>query len=114
MELQIKRIQQERGITNLQLAAKLGVSAQYAGALANGRVGASLDKYEAIAEALNVKLWQLFADPSEYVLPSQIPATPIINQEQTTTTIQQQEEVKPDLIMVDRETGETRRYQELL
>ncbi len=105
MELQIKRIQKEKGINNLELAKRLGVSSQYAGALANGKVGASIDKYEAVAEALGVKLWQLFAPLADYMPAAQPAAKPITenNQEAQPTD-------GPDMILVDRATGATHRY----
>ncbi len=107
MELQIKRILNERHLTNRVLARKLGVSEQYIGTIVNGKAGASFDKYEKIADMLGVKLWQLFADPSEYTLTDgKTPAKqPPLNFSQ-----QIQADITPDLITVDRQTGETRRY----
>ena len=68
MELQIKHIKQEKGINNIELAEKLGISSQYAGTMPNCKVGASLDKYEEIANVLGVKVWLLFALKEEYIL----------------------------------------------
>ena len=132
MELQIKSIQKEKGITNLMLAERLGVTPQYAGAMANGKVGASIDKYEKIAEALGVRLWQLFAPQDEYILrngqedatdspaATETPSAqglPFCNDGSTTDTESPQEapkestaDRKPDLILIDRETGEPTRY----
>ena len=149
MELQIKRIQREKGVNNLVLAERLGITPQYAGAMASGKVGASLDKYEKIAEALGVHLWQLFAPKEEYTLtepqtdsPTAEPQTTDENNgsaqadaqtipthsgeeigsglPRTDTDPQQQylpfdrqepsTQIKPDLILIDRETGEPTRY----
>ena len=68
MELQIKNIMQQQGRTNQWLADQLGTSAQYAGQVAKGSNGATLAQYERIADALGVKLWQLFAPVEDYVL----------------------------------------------
>ena len=68
MELQIKRIQEEKKISNLELAEMMGVSPQYVGQLAKGTVGATIEKYEQVANLLGVKLWQLFAPKEEYIL----------------------------------------------
>lgn len=110
MDLQIKRIQKEKGINNLQLADLLGVSGQYAGALANGKVRGSIDKYEEIANALGVKLWQLFAPLDEYVIPDgKIEETNENIKVQLTDSEKGQDSI-PDIIIVDVNTGVTKKY----
>lgn len=112
INLQIKRILLEKGLTVRELASRLGLSDQYIGQIVNGRVGASVDKYETIANALGVKMWQLFADPSEYKLIDQTEEKP--NEDiqsgdlfQAATT---QQEEKPDMILIDRASGKTTKY----
>lgn len=83
MELQLKRILQEKGIDGKQLADKMGVSKQYISNVVNNR-GASIKMYEKIADILGVPLWRLFAPPSE--------------------------NGEPDLTLIDHATGETRQY----
>ena len=112
MNLQIKRILQEKGLTVRELASRLGLSDQYIGQIVNGRVGASVDKYETIANALGVKMWQLFADPSEYKLIDQTEEKP--NEEIRSGDLFQtspaQEMDKPDMILIERSTGKTLKY----
>lgn len=105
MELQIKRIQEEKGINNLMLAERMGVTPQYVGQVAKGSVGASIDKYEQIAEILGVKLWQLFAPKNEYKLTEEVETA---SQNQNSSHDYQDE--KPDLIVIDRSTGRTQNY----
>lgn len=95
---------QEKGMSNIQLAEKMGTSAQYIGQIANGRNGATMAQYERIAEILGVKVWQLFAPKSEYLT--------IEEHEQQTAELREAKRLadRPDLIVIDRETGETKNY----
>ena len=104
MELQIKHFMQQQGRTNQWLGEQLGTSAQYAGQVAKGSNGATLAQYERIAQALGVKLWQLFAPQSEYVLRED-------HDRQMQEALRERElRERPDLIMVDRKTGKTQGY----
>lgn len=104
MELQIKNIMQQQGRTNQWLADQLGTSAQYAGQVAKGSNGATLAQYERIADALGVKLWQLFAPTEDYVLREE-------HDRQMQEAMKERElRERPDLIVVDRKTGKTQGY----
>jgi transcriptional regulator with XRE-family HTH domain len=105
MELQLKRIMREQGRTHQWLGDQLGTSAQYVGQLVTGKAGATLTQYERIATILGVKLWQLFAPQEEYVTREE--------HDRIVGEILKEQEMsdRPDLIVIDRETGETRNYQ---
>lgn len=72
MELRIKQILKEKGITAKSLAAQIMVkdkkgkdspmTPQYLNNIINGGKGASLNTLQKIAEALNVPMASLFAD----------------------------------------------------
>jgi len=104
MELQIKRILQEQGHNNIWLAEQLNTSPQYVGQVAKGTAGATMAQYERIAEVLNVKLWQLFAPQEDYVLREE--------HDRMMTEAEKQRELRdrPDLILIDRETGKSQNY----
>lgn len=57
----IKEILKERGITLNELAEKLGVSRQALSKQVQGKM--LIETAEKIAAALDVPMWQLFADP---------------------------------------------------
>ena len=61
MEYQIKAILREKGITQKELAERLGMSLQQLNNTVSGRNTASMAVFERIAEALGVEFWQLFA-----------------------------------------------------
>lgn len=89
MELQLRRIMQEKGIDGQQLADRMGVTKQYISNTIRGG-SASIRMYEKMADALGVPLWMLFApapEPKEEAKPEM-----------------------PDLTLIDHATGETRQY----
>jgi len=104
MELQLKRIMQQQGRTHQWLGDQLGSSAQYAGQLVRGEAGATLAQYERIANILGVKLWQLFAPADEYVTREEH------DRQVAELTAARRLADRPDMILVDRHTGRTRRY----
>lgn len=61
MEHQIKTILKEKGITQKELAERLGMSLQQLNNTVSGRNTASMAVFERIAEALGVEFWKLFA-----------------------------------------------------
>ena len=65
MEHQIKNILKEKGITQKELAERLGMSLQQLNNTVSGRNTASMAVFERIAEALGVEFWQLFAPADE-------------------------------------------------
>ena len=105
MELQIKRIMDEKGLSSGWLAEQLGTSTQYVYQLISGKNGATLAQYERIAELLGVHLWQVIAPADEYV------TTEEHQRIVAELTKEKQLRDRPDLIVVDRKTGETRNYQ---
>ena len=62
IDLRIKDILKEKGITQIELATKIGKKPQYINSIVNGGTGASLNTLKEIAEALDVPLSSLFAD----------------------------------------------------
>lgn len=91
MELQLKQLLEEKGMTQQDLANILGVTRQYISNTARGG-SASIDFYERIADTLEVPLWHLFA-PAE------------VRQAARTVT-----ESTPDLILKNPITNEETRY----
>jgi len=72
--------------------------------VAKGSNGATLTQYERIADALGVKLWQLFAPAEDYVLRKE-------HDRQMQEALKERElRERPDLIVVDRKTGKTQGY----
>ena len=63
MMTRIKDILKERGVTLNELAESLGVSRQALSKQVQGKM--LIETAEKIANALDVPLWQLFADPVE-------------------------------------------------
>ena len=61
-ELRIKELCKERGITQAQLAEKLGIARE---SLSRMLVSPSYPTLEKISAALGVPMWQLFASPEE-------------------------------------------------
>lgn len=104
MELQLKRIMQEQGRTQQWLGEQLGTTAQYAGQIVRGNAGATMAQYERIADALGVKLWQLFAPKDDYILSDD--HARIVED----LTKKRALDNRPDLILVDRNTGKTSNY----
>lgn len=67
MTHRIEDILRERGLRKTQLADMLGITKQSVGAILKSP---SLSSLEKIASALDVPVWQLFADPSEVCAPA--------------------------------------------
>lgn len=61
--MRIKEILKEQGITQVDLAERLGISRQALGKQIQGKL--LVETAERIASALGVPLWQLFASPEE-------------------------------------------------
>lgn len=60
MDFRIKELLKERGLTSLQLAGMLGVSAVSVSSWINGRFYPSVEMLEKIATALGVEVGDLF------------------------------------------------------
>ena len=65
MKARIKEIMQEKGVSSVLLAEKIGVSKVTVSNLINNKTMPSLKTMEDIANALDVPMWQLFASPEE-------------------------------------------------
>ncbi len=65
MKTRIKGIMQEKGISSVILADKIGVSKVTVSNLINDKTMPSLKTMEDVANALDVPIWQLFASPEE-------------------------------------------------
>lgn len=65
MKARIKEIMQEKGVSSVVLAEKIGVSKVTISNLINNKTMPSLKTMEDIANALEVPMWQLFASPEE-------------------------------------------------
>ena len=61
--MRIKEILKEKGMTVQELADKLDISRQALSRQMQGKL--LVETAQVIADALDVPLWQLFADPSE-------------------------------------------------
>lgn len=65
MKARIKEIMQEKGVSSVLLAEKIGVSKVTVSNLINNKTMPSLKTMEDIANALEAPMWQLFASPEE-------------------------------------------------
>ncbi len=65
MKTRIKEIMQEKGISSVGLAEKIGVSKVTVSNLINDKTMPSLKTIEDVANALDVPMWQFFASPDE-------------------------------------------------
>ncbi len=65
--MRIKDILKEKGMTVQELADKLGISRQALSKQIQGKL--LVETAQNIAEALDVPMWQLFADPSDIQVP---------------------------------------------
>lgn len=63
MELRIKEVLREKGITAISLASKLGIAQPSMSNIVNGKSKPSLDTLEKIAEILNIPISELFEKP---------------------------------------------------
>ena len=65
MQVRIKEIMVEKGVSSVSLADTIGVSKVTVSNLINNKTMPSVETLEKIATALNVPMWQLFASPAE-------------------------------------------------
>lgn len=65
MEIRVKEIMQEKGITSIALATMVGLSKNTISNLINNKTMPSVETLNEIAAALDVPLWQLFAAPND-------------------------------------------------
>ena len=65
MQVRIKEIMVEKGMSSVSLADIIGVSKVTVSNLINNKTMPSVETLEKIATALNVPMWQLFAPPEE-------------------------------------------------
>lgn len=65
MNVRLKDIMKEQGVTSAKLSELIGVSKVTISNLINNKTAPSLDTLEKIATALEVPMWQLFASPEE-------------------------------------------------
>ena len=65
MQVRIKDIMIEKGVSSVSLADMIGVSKVTVSNLINSKTMPSVETLEKIATALNVPMWQLFASPDE-------------------------------------------------
>lgn len=61
MEHQIKTILKQKGMTQKELAERMGMSLQQLNNTISGRNTASMAVYERIAKELDVEFWRMFA-----------------------------------------------------
>ena len=65
MQVRIKDIMVEKGISSVSLAESIGVSKVTVSNLINNKTMPSVDTLEKIATTLDVPIWQLFVSPEE-------------------------------------------------
>ena len=65
MQVRIKEIMVEKGVSSVSLADTIGVSKVTVSNLINNKTMPSVETLEKIASALDVPMWQLFASPVE-------------------------------------------------
>lgn len=65
MQIRLKEIMQEKGITSAALASMVGLSKNTISNLINDKTKPSLGTINEIAEKIGVPMWQLFASPEE-------------------------------------------------
>lgn len=65
MQVRIKEIMVEKGVSSVSLADTIGVSKVTVSNLINNKTMPSVETLEKIASALDVPMWQLFASPEE-------------------------------------------------
>ena len=65
MNVRIKEIMQEKGVSSVKMADMIHVSKVTISNLINNKTMPSIDTLEKIAAALGVPIWQLFVSPSE-------------------------------------------------
>lgn len=67
MQIRLKEIMQEKGLTSVALASMVGLSKNTISNLINNKTKPSLDTLNEIAEKIDVPMWQLFDSPEEVV-----------------------------------------------
>lgn len=65
MELRIKSILKEKGMTNIAIADKVGITRPNMSNIVNGKTKPSLETLDKIADALNVHISELFEQPQQ-------------------------------------------------
>lgn len=63
-ELRIKEVCKEKGVKIMDLSTMIGVSQTNTSNIINGKVNPSLETLEKIASALNVRITELFEEPT--------------------------------------------------
>ena len=63
-ELRIKEVCKEKGVKVMDLSTMIGVSQTNTSNIINGKVNPSLETLEKIASALNVRITELFQEPT--------------------------------------------------
>ena len=63
-ELRIKEVCKEKGVKVMDLSTMIGVSQTNTSNIINGKVNPSLETLEKIASALNVRITELFEEPT--------------------------------------------------
>ena len=74
MQVRIKEIMVEKGVSSVSLADTIGVSKVTVSNLINNKTMPSVETLEKIASALVVPMWQLFASPIEVTDKSELTA----------------------------------------
>ena len=65
MELRIKEVMEELGVSSIELTKRTGLSKVSISTIINNKVNPSMDTLEKIAECLDVPVWQLMVSPKE-------------------------------------------------
>ena len=68
MELRIKDVLKEQGMTNIALADKVGITRPNMSNIVNGKTNPSLETLERIALALQVPITDLFEQPQQNII----------------------------------------------
>ena len=74
MQVRIKEIMVEKGVSSVSLADTIGVSKVTVSNLINNKTMPSVETLEKIASAFDVPMWQLFASPVEVTDKSELTA----------------------------------------
>lgn len=86
LQLRIKELCKEQGITLNTLAERIGVTQPSISGLATGKIRPSLDTLEKLSQALNVEVGELFAPKNDFIA--------FVRSEGKTHTITSKEELK--------------------
>ena len=60
MDLRLKELMKEKGVTNLELSKKCGITHITISKMANGKTPISVERLEEFANILDVEFWELF------------------------------------------------------